>query len=488
MVRLWNRLTKPFRREKKKRLPTIVFDEYAKPPSYLKESIIYNQHLVRIDKLEKAYTRLLTSNKKSYWKSMDPFIQIWYHELDRVCQHSQNTLILLKAQLEELSHSLCAISSPLKNRDRQSLRRAQQFITTCLKEWDSRTTRTSSSIQLNSQSLIIGSSLISNQSLFSETTLLHENDSELQDSRFQLYYKDMEGRIQQELESNKNNPRLRQCISQVYRLEQDIYLYHHYITSQFSILWDLGSISLGSLPDLEEPSLYQVMKMKWEQKYNMQIKPLQTLEESFKTVLKSNTPNREDFTCAVCLCILHEPTTLAACHHTFCRSCIQHLYCAHCHRYRTKTINRISENLLVLVKPLPAVYCTCQSIDSVTGELTLKNQHEGACPLCRTAFKPQMCTADVPLEKFISLYFPKRRSELEDEVIEKPKKRSVNDLADGNRRRSQVSKGKFYSKMQRWSTKWVQGDLAEDVPPVPRGSSQRLQNDMLFLARRSWMF
>lgn len=111
MVRLWNRLTKPFRKEKKKRLPTIVFDEYAKPPSYLKESIIYSQHLVQIDKLEKAYTRLLTSNKKSYWKSMDPFIQIWYHELDRVCQHSQTTLILLKAQLEELSHSLCAIVS-----------------------------------------------------------------------------------------------------------------------------------------------------------------------------------------------------------------------------------------------------------------------------------------------------------------------------------------------------------------------------------------
>lgn len=114
MAQLLNRLIQSFRKENKnkKRLPTIVFDEYAKPPSYLKESILYSPHLVHTDKLEKAYIRLLSNqHKKSYWKSMDPFIQIWYHELDRVCQHSQNTLSLLKTQLEDLSHTLCAIVS-----------------------------------------------------------------------------------------------------------------------------------------------------------------------------------------------------------------------------------------------------------------------------------------------------------------------------------------------------------------------------------------
>lgn len=263
------------------------------------------------------------------------------------------------------------------------------------------------------------------------------------------------------------------------------------------------------MPELEEPSLYQVMKMRWDQRYNMQLQPYQALETNFKSILKSSTPDREDFTCAVCLSILHKPTTLEACNHTFCRSCVQHLYCAHCHRYRAKTMNRISENLFLLLKPLPAVYCTCQSIDSVTGELSLKNQHEGACPLCRTAFKPEQCNTDIALEKFISLYFPKRNYDNDDQLHneeekkkkkERKKKRSVEEDVSGSddpsrRRRSQVSAGKFYSKMQRWSNKWGQGDsmgssavIEDDIPPVPLVSSRRLQNDMLLLARRSWMF
>lgn len=235
----------------------------------------------------------------------------------------------------------------------------------------------------------------------------------------------------------------------------------------------------------------------------MQLQPYQALETNFKSILKSSTPDREDFTCAVCLSILHEPTTLEACHHTFCRSCVQHLYCAHCHRYRAKTINRISENLFVLLKPLPAVYCTCQTIDSITGELSLRNQHEGACPLCRTAFKPVQCNIDVALERFISLYFPKRKHDDDDQLHDeeekkkkkKKKKGSASRSDDITRRRSQVSAGKFYTKMQRWSNRWAQSDVTgssavvdDDVPPVPLVPAGRLENDMFLLARRSWMF
>lgn len=242
----------------------------------------------------------------------------------------------------------------------------------------------------------------------------------------------------------------------------------------------------------------------------MQLKPYQALEANFKKVLKSNSPKREDFTCAVCLSILHEPTTLESCHHTFCRSCVQHMYCGHCHRYRTKTINRISENLFLLLKPSPAVYCTCQSIDSVTGELTVRNQRESFCPLCRTAFKPEQCTVDIALEKFISLYFPKGKSNEDDQdqdqdgkeeekrkKKEKERKRStevfrINDEST-TRRRSQESKQKFYAKAQRWSTKWAQPDSnIVSVPDVqhdlPSTSSRVIKNDMLLLARRSWIF
>lgn len=114
MTRFWTRLIQPFRKEKKnkKKLPVIVFDEYAKPPSYLKESNLYGRHLVRIDKLEKAYSHiLLNQQKKSYWKLMDPFIQIWNIELDRVCQQSQSALLVLKNQLEDLSYLLCVVVS-----------------------------------------------------------------------------------------------------------------------------------------------------------------------------------------------------------------------------------------------------------------------------------------------------------------------------------------------------------------------------------------
>jgi hypothetical protein len=262
------------------------------------------------------------------------------------------------------------------------------------------------------------------------------------------------------------------------------------------------------------------MKMKWDQKYNQQLKPFTELQSNFKSVLKSSAPNREDFTCAVCLSILHEPTTLSACHHTFCRSCIQHLFCAHCHKYRTKTFNRISENLgSLLMKSLPAVYCTCHIIDSTTGEPVLKNT-ERACPLCRTPFRPNQCTTDVALEKFISLYFPKRKFDDDDDQEEKvddeekrrkkkeDTKKKRRDTAENgvlvesssgtnddinSRRRSQIQAGNFYSKMRRWSHKWNQGDptdLEEDTPPPvpPAPSQQRAYDDMVILARRSWMF
>lgn len=341
---------------------------------------------------------------------------------------------------------------------------------------------------------------------------------------------------------SNHNPRLRQCMLQIHQFEQDLILYHHYITSQFSILWDLGNISLGSSPtspsnqqqngkEGTEPTLIQVLKIKLDQKMNQQLKAYQELESNFRSMLNSSTPDREDFTCAVCLSILNEPTTLSGCHHTFCRSCIQHMFCAFCHKNREKTFNRISENLgSLLMKPLPAVYCTCHIIDSTTGEVVLKNA-ERACPLCRTAFKPNQCTTDVALDKFISLYFPERRYDdddnNDDEQEDEKKKNKKQDRkkkkdtpsssataaiatnssdrlvdttgdshnADGDstNRRSQIGAGKFYSKVQRWSHKWTQGDiivnLTDEIPPVPSvPSQQRAYDEMLILARRSWMF
>jgi hypothetical protein len=265
--------------------------------------------------------------------------------------------------------------------------------------------------------------------------------------------------------------------------------------------------------DEEEPNLYHAMKMKWQQQYNYQIKPYQDLEADFKKVLKSNTPNREDFTCAVCLSILHEPITLPGCKHTFCKSCIQQMYCAYCHRHRTKTVSRISENLgILLLKPPAVVQCTCQIIDPLSGEPVLKNQHKAKCPLCRSVFKPNQCSVDVALEQFISFYFPKRENDEDDEVAhggeaEKKKKRGrvnkgkakknyaekTGENMGDERRRSQVNATNFYSKMQRWSYKRAQNNdpsyNEHYIPPVPPiSTSQRVNNGILLLARQSRMF
>lgn len=119
MTRFWTHFIQLFQQKRKdnskKKLPVILFDEYAKPPSYLKESCFYGHALVRVDRLESAYSQIdLPQCKKtssSYWKLMDPFIQVWCNELERVSHQCQNALSVLNSQLEDVSHILRAVVS-----------------------------------------------------------------------------------------------------------------------------------------------------------------------------------------------------------------------------------------------------------------------------------------------------------------------------------------------------------------------------------------
>ncbi|CEP14692.1 hypothetical protein [Parasitella parasitica] len=418
---------------------------------------------IRVDRLQNAYCHLQHQQQQQktqtpFWKFMDPFIQTWYSELERVCRTSQTALITLNTQLEEISNTLRFISSPLKNRNRKSLKKAHQFISICLEEWDSPESSGS-------------------------------ND----------YIKKMESRVQNEFGTHPSQ-KLRQCFKQVYRFKQNMHMYYYYITSQFDMLWDLGSTAMELEPATEVP-LLQVMKSRWQQKYTYQLAPYNTIKEKFHTLLKTSTPVRQDFTCAVCLCIWQEPTTLH-CNHTFCRNCIQHIVCGSCYKLRRKTINRISEGLVQWIKPSPAVYCTCQTFD-ISGQL-ISMHKEGACPLCRTSFDPADCVVDEELSKFISLHFSKDSQDDVEEDYEhltrKTKQSSDrNNHTDTARRRSQVNAEKFYSKMQRWSNKWGQqqpnsnsDDEDNEPPPVPHIplalTQRQVNHDMLVLARRTWLF
>jgi hypothetical protein len=107
MARFWTRLF----HSKKKKLPVIIFDDYVQS-RHLKESYMYGKHLVRVDKLQSSYCHLQRQQQASqapFWRFMDPFIQTWYSELERVCRASQSALIMLNTQLEEVSNTICFI-------------------------------------------------------------------------------------------------------------------------------------------------------------------------------------------------------------------------------------------------------------------------------------------------------------------------------------------------------------------------------------------
>lgn len=110
MARFWTRLF----HGKKKKLPVIVFDDYAQS-KHLSESYMYGKHLVRVDKLQHAYCHLQQQQQQKsqapFWRFMDPFIQTWHSELERVCRTSQSALIMLNTQLEEVSNTICFIVS-----------------------------------------------------------------------------------------------------------------------------------------------------------------------------------------------------------------------------------------------------------------------------------------------------------------------------------------------------------------------------------------
>jgi hypothetical protein len=92
------------------------------------------------------------------------------------------------------------------------LRKAQQFINNCIKEWDQNPNRTSTviiaapaSVKRNySKSMILGKMAEqqqqpSNQALFLETALQHKTSTLIRDAQFQTYYQGLEGRIKREL-------------------------------------------------------------------------------------------------------------------------------------------------------------------------------------------------------------------------------------------------------------------------------------------------
>lgn len=117
MTRIWTRFIQSLKNIKvSKKLPVIVFDQFATPPSYLKESALYGYYLVRVEKLEYAYNMLLMhQNKKSYSKMKAALLRVWYSELAKVTQQSENALSVLQSRLDNVSQELETLVSAEKS-------------------------------------------------------------------------------------------------------------------------------------------------------------------------------------------------------------------------------------------------------------------------------------------------------------------------------------------------------------------------------------
>ncbi|KAG0171730.1 hypothetical protein DFQ28_002437 [Apophysomyces sp. BC1034] len=147
---------------------------------------------------------------------------------------------------------------------------------------------------------------------------------------------------------NNGNLGLEQCLRQLCGLERDLYLHHHYIDSQFLVLWD-------TLALVEAPAAR--LQADWHQRHQESVAASQAIEDKVRTLIEHSAPQADDFTCAICLAIFTDPITLPACLHTFCKSCLDHA---------NKTV----------------------------------------CPLCRSPFRLQDCSVNVSLSNFIRFFFP----------------------------------------------------------------------------------
>ncbi|KAG2185414.1 hypothetical protein INT44_002205 [Umbelopsis vinacea] len=104
----------------------------------------------------------------------------------------------------------------------------------------------------------------------------------------------------------------------------------------------------------------------------LEIQAQQQYEEQFrhlKALFLSCSPSLDDFTCAICLSIYHDPTKLPSCSHNFCRSCLDQC------------------------PPLRKTWAPDQP---------------RACPLCRTPFLLSQCCDDTEIARALKAFFPKQ--------------------------------------------------------------------------------
>ncbi|CAO3600689.1 unnamed protein product [Absidia cylindrospora] len=191
----------------------------------------------------------------------------WEDELERVHQYGQQLSDNWYEALEQLTLVVDKVTSPFLNTNRISLHLAQLFIESYRDDWGNR----------------------------------HSGKNT---------YKE---KIQQADHRFSDHFDLKQCAMGICELEKDLFNYRQTMDQQLTSLWN--SRQADQLMDSWKDYLQQ---------YHHE---LNQMEKKFKALLDTSSPNPDEYTCAVCLSIFTDPITLHPCLHTFCKDCVQHIYC-----------------------------------------------------------------------------------------------------------------------------------------------------------------
>ncbi|ORZ23006.1 hypothetical protein BCR42DRAFT_403767 [Absidia repens] len=192
----------------------------------------------------------------------------WADKLGRINLYGEKLSSDWYHSLDQLASMMDKVTSPFQNTNRVALHQTQRFIETYLDNWKS-----------------------------------HRCQSE----------GDTNEKIQLANQQFSDQVDLKNCVIKIHHLEKDLYDYRYTMDDQLMGLWD----------SKQKDQAMETWKHHWQAYHRIS----NQMECKFKALLESCSPKPDEYTCAVCLSIFTEPVTLQQCLHTFCKSCVQNIYC-----------------------------------------------------------------------------------------------------------------------------------------------------------------
>ncbi|KAI8982215.1 hypothetical protein BDF20DRAFT_458006 [Mycotypha africana] len=445
----------------------------------LEKSHFYNDSLMGVadfDIVSSLKVGLKPHNNDKYSRML---LHTWSLRLNKIDATNVKVLSVMHIRLQKISKillTLSASSNSIKGyRNNGTLSSsAHPIISECLKDWSDGSTFNLSAIYKDETALT---------KLYTDKTLIEEDAStELQivKQQFKHHYQQLKDRQHDVLKMHGANiSKIKRCIKYLYQVRKDLCIHNYYISSQFILLRDwMGKIAAtaSTLTDgkdeaqafltfdkphddhpvgllFENDLQLQQLHRQWQQAYRKGINSCANFQRQVQIILTqsllkldssiSNSRRQESLKCTICLSMYSEPITLSSCQHTFCRDCLQRMFCSACYQYRQKLLNRLSMRLSHYMYynnnrtlSMPLINCHCSCIDTRTGDIIPLYQREKnrtRCPLCRSSFKPEDCILDTNLAKYIQRHHLREHENNDTLSLQNKMKRETQSLAKDNK-------------------------------------------------------